>query len=59
MFITKTKDRNLTIHFDEGNFLLEEVVNEERKTRTDTVWLTCEEIEKLHNFKIKMTGERS
>lgn len=59
MVLTKNKKRNLTIIFSQGNFLLEEIVFNGKESRVDTIWLGAEEIEKINDFKMKMTGERS
>lgn len=57
MIITSTPNRRLELTFDDGNYLLEEEVKEGECKITDTVWLTSEEIEKINEFKQKMTGE--
>lgn len=57
---SKRPKRLLTIEFDQGNYLLQETVKEEAELpREDTIWLTPEEIEKIVEFKRKMTGEIS
>lgn len=57
---TRDTSRELSIEMDmEGNYLLEEIVQAGKKTKIDVIWLTNEEIEEIHNYKMKQTGERS
>jgi len=57
MILIETDKRTLSVVFDEGNFLIEEIVTEGKRRMTDVVWLTAQEIEKINDFKKQMTGE--
>lgn len=57
VLITNTRTRKLKVEFDEGNYLLSEVVKEDSETRTDVIWLTYEEIMEIRHFSMKCTGE--
>lgn len=46
----------LEFHSGDGSFRLASNVVGAGK---DSIWLTAEEIEKIHDFKMRITGERS
>jgi hypothetical protein len=56
--IVGSSKRTLKIEFNsgDGSFRLASNVVGAGK---DSIWLSAEEIEKVHDFKMKMTGERS
>lgn len=51
-----TQDRVVTAVFDEGEFT---VLEKRPLHKAEIITLSAEEIEKLHDFKMEMTGERS
>lgn len=48
------ESRSLKARFSDGEIIVEEIL---RNGSVSSIWLSFEEIEKLHQFKLQMTGE--